>query len=62
MMYLTVEAVEDSIICMLRFERAEKLTYKGQLFLMAVLALKKPLVGNGKEVWPSPKEGGFEVD
>lgn len=39
-MYLAVEAVEDSIVGMLRLERAEKLADKGQLLLVAVLALE----------------------
>ena len=60
-MYLAVEAVEDSIVGMLRLERAEKLADKGQLFLVAVLALEQPLFRDSKEAWSPSEEGSFEV-
>ena len=61
MAYLAVEAVEDSIVGMLRLERAEKLADEGQLLLVAVLALEQSLVRDRKKAWLSPEEGGFEV-
>lgn len=60
-MYLAVKAVEDSIIGMLRLERAEKLADKGQLLLVAVLALEQPLVRDREEARPPSEEGSFEV-
>jgi len=60
-MYLAVEAVENPIVGMLQLERAEKLTDKGQLFLMAVFALEEPLLREGKEARLPSEEGGFEV-
>lgn len=43
------------------FKRAEKLTDKGQLLLVAVLALKQELVRDIKETWLPPEKGSFEV-
>lgn len=60
-MYLAVEAVEDAIVGMLRLKWAKKLADKGQLFLMAVVALEKLLLGEGEEARLPAEEGGFEV-